>query len=133
LHQIVDDKDSNTFLVERNRKGDKISLNGRLNGFGSDSALSGQTRLTGRIWLRYAGARLWTIGPRRRPVGPRRPRAWEEAGWAEPGIWPKSLRKLENHFPFSKLFYKLQTNLMTSTCTIKYKSTSSHHEKYATT
>jgi hypothetical protein len=31
------------------------------------------------------------------------------AGWAEPGIQPKSLRKLEIFF--SKLFYKLQTNL----------------------
>jgi hypothetical protein len=35
----------------------------------------------------------------------------DEAGWAEPGIRPKSLRKLENPFSFSKLFYKLQTNL----------------------
>jgi hypothetical protein len=53
------------------------------------------------------------------------PRGQEEAGWAEPGIRPKSLRKLENHFSFSKWFYKLQT--------IKYKSTSSHQEKYAMT
>jgi hypothetical protein len=29
------------------------------------------------------------------------------AGWAEPGIRPKSLRKLENAVSFSKLFYKL--------------------------
>jgi hypothetical protein len=43
----------------------------------------------------------------RKPLGQRR----EEAGWTEPGIWPKSLRKLENPFSFSKLFYKLQTNL----------------------
>jgi hypothetical protein len=33
------------------------------------------------------------------------------AGWAKLGIWPKGLRKLENSFSFSKLFYKLQTNL----------------------
>jgi hypothetical protein len=36
---------------------------------------------------------------RRRPAGP----SWEFS--------PKSLRKLENHFSFLKLFYKLQTNL----------------------
>jgi hypothetical protein len=28
----------------------------------------------------------------------------EEAGWAEPGIRSKSLRKLENHFSFSNCF-----------------------------
>jgi hypothetical protein len=38
-------------------------------------------------------------------------RAREEAGWAEPGIRLKSLRKLENPVSFLKLFYKLQTNL----------------------
>jgi hypothetical protein len=104
----------------------------------SDSALSGQTRLTGWIRLRYVGAHPQTAGPRCQPAGPL---GREEAGWAEPEIQPKSLRKLENPFSFSKLFYKLQTKLnsnqiwisMTSTRTIKYKSTSSHQEKYATT
>jgi hypothetical protein len=32
-------------------------------------------------------------------------------GQAGPGIRPKNLRKLENPFFFSKLFYELQTNL----------------------
>jgi hypothetical protein len=58
----------------------------------------------GRVQLCYVGARPWTPGPHKL-------RAREEAGWAEPGIQPKSLRNLENHFSFSKLFYKLQTNL----------------------
>jgi hypothetical protein len=70
--------------------------------------LSGRTRLTGQIRLWYMGARPWTAGPRRRPA---RPRTGEEVGCAEPGIRPKSLRKLENIFSFSKLFYKLETNL----------------------
>jgi hypothetical protein len=46
-----------------------------------------------------------------RPAELRKPRTREEAGWAEPRIRPESLRKLENPFSFSKLFYKLQTNL----------------------
>jgi hypothetical protein len=48
--------------------------------------------------------------------------------------------EIRKSFSFSKLFCKLQTNLnpnqiwisMTSIRTIKYKSTSSHQEKYAT-
>jgi hypothetical protein len=58
----------------------------------------------GQIRLCYAGARP-------RTTGPRMPRAREEASWAEPGSQPKSLRKLENPFSFSKLFYKLEINL----------------------
>jgi hypothetical protein len=63
--------------------------------------LSGRTRLKGQIQLWYMGARPWTAGPR----------TGEEVGCAERGIRPKSLRKLENIFSFSKLFYKLETNL----------------------
>jgi hypothetical protein len=57
-------------------------------------------------------------------------RTHAEAGWAAPKIWPNIRILIRNSFSFSNLFYKLQINL-TSTHTIKYKSTSSHQEKYA--
>jgi hypothetical protein len=68
-------------------------------------------------------------------------RARGEASWAAPKIQPKSRIQIRKHFSFSKLFYKLQINLnsnqncisTTSTHTIKYKSTSSHQEKFAMT
>jgi hypothetical protein len=102
-------------------------LSGRIRhyqvGFGS------ATRCTPVNPLGCSTGRLGHAGPTRavRSAGPRR-------------IWPKADFQLRNSFSFSNLFCKLQSNLnshqiwisMTSTRTIKYKSTSSHQEKYAT-
>jgi hypothetical protein len=66
-----------------------IALMGMITGSGRVSLLSGRTRLTDQIWLRYAGA-----GARaRRPAGPSR-------------IQPNKPRKIVNPFSFSNLFYK---------------------------
>jgi hypothetical protein len=78
----------------------------------SDPVLSGQTHLTGRIRLRYVGVHPRTVGPRRRPAWPRRPRARGEAGWAELRIHPKSRIQIRKHYSFSKLFYKLPYRIL---------------------
>jgi hypothetical protein len=114
-------------------------LTGMITGSGRVNLLSGQ------IWLNGSGLDLlrgacpwdhWATAPAGwatqaaravRPAGPCR-------------IWPEADFQLRNSFSFSRLFYKLQINLnsnqiwisMTSTHTIKYKSTSSLQEKYAT-
>jgi hypothetical protein len=81
-----------------------------ITGSGLISLLSGQiwryrvgfgfaTRVRAHGLLGHGAGRLGRAG---RAHGRRR---------AEPGIRPKSLRKIENLFSFSKLFYKLQINL----------------------
>jgi hypothetical protein len=82
--------------------------------------------LSGRIW-RYRVGFGSNVNLVVRLAGPHR-------------IRPEADFQLRNYFSFSNLFYKLQINLnsnqvlisTTSTRTIKYKSTSSHQEKYAT-
>jgi hypothetical protein len=63
---------------------------------------------------RYAGAHPLNTGPRHGPAGPRRPRSHGEAGWAEPRFRPKSRIQIRKPFSFSKLFYKLQVNLISN-------------------
>jgi hypothetical protein len=79
---------------------------------GSDTALSGRTRVNGSdsdsASLRGACPR--TTMPWRWTAGPRRSCACGEAGWATPKIRPQSRIQIRKHFSFSDMFYKLPIN-----------------------
>jgi hypothetical protein len=79
-------------------------------GSGRVSLLSGRIRLNGLDSALLRGVCLRTAGPRRGSAGRRRPHARGEAGWAALKIQPNKLGKIVNHFSFSNLFYKFQTN-----------------------
>jgi hypothetical protein len=66
-------------------------LTGMIKGSGQVKLISGRIRryrvglgLTGWVWLRYVVRTHESVGPRRRPAGPRRPRVRGETGWAAP-------------------------------------------------
>jgi hypothetical protein len=73
------------------------------------------------------GACPRTAGPWHRPAGPHSPHAREEAGWAEPGIQPKSLRKLENPFSFFKTVLEI-TNQFEFKSNLNFNDFCSHNK-----
>jgi hypothetical protein len=129
-HLLVEDAETNLPLTGNRNKLDWIEIDQK----GERNILL-REELGFKVRLsRDATTPSWATGPRWWHAGERKGK--KSNGPA--GFWPKSRFQII-FFSFSNLFYKLQINLnsnqiwisTTSTHTIKYKSTSSHQEKYA--